>query len=124
MVSFRKDLPFLLLLLLLSGSLFTFKLGATGLLDPDEPFYSLTAKEMLQNHESMTPLLFGRPQFEKPILAYWVFYACFKLFGVNEFSARLGPCLAGILTVLVTYFWGKVLFGRRETAFISAAVLA
>ena len=124
MNSLKKEIGFLSLLLLLTGALFAFKLGATGLLDPDEPFYSLTAKEMLQSHETLTPLLFGKPQFEKPILSYWIFYACFKLFGVHEFSARLGPCLAGMLTVFLTYFWARVLFRRKESAFISAVILA
>jgi Dolichyl-phosphate-mannose-protein mannosyltransferase len=124
MSSLKKEIGLLSLLLLLTGALFAFKLGATGLLDPDEPFYSLTAKEMLQSHEMLTPILFGKPQFEKPILSYWIFYACFKIFGIHEFSARLGPCLAGILTVFLTYFWARILFRRREPSFISAAILA
>ncbi len=120
----RKDLGCLLALLLLSGVLFGFQLGKTGLLDPDEPFYSLTAKEMLASHDPMTPRMFGEPQFEKPIFFYWVLYASFKYLGISEFSARLGPCIAGILTVLVVFLWGRILFKRREPAFLSAAILA
>lgn len=122
--SIRKDLTYLLALLVLAGVLFGFRLGSFGLLDPDEPFYTLTAKEMLARHDPSTPVIFGQPQFEKPIFFYWVLYASFKLFGVTEFAARLGPCLAGILTVLITYLWGRILFKRREIAFISAAILA
>ena len=104
--------------------LFGFALGKIGLLDPDEPFYSLTAKEMLVRHDPSTPVLFGRPQFEKPILFYWVLYSSFRWLGVSEFSARLGPVLAGILTVLVTYLWALALFKRRRAAFLSAFFLA
>ncbi len=123
-VSLKKDLYFLSTLFVLCLILFGFRLGSFGLLDPDEPFYALTAKEMLLRHDGWTPVLFGQPQFEKPILFYWILYACFKFFGISEFSSRLGPCLAGILTVLITYLWGRVLFRRKEPAFISAVVLA
>ncbi len=120
----RRDLFFLSGLVLLTAVLFGFRLGSFGLLDPDEPFYSLTAREMLQRGDAFTPALFGQPQFEKPIFTYWVLYVSFKLFGVTEFAARLGPCLAGILTVCITYLWGRVLFKRPPIAFISAVILA
>ena len=122
--SIRKDIYCLLALLVLAGVIFGFRLGSFGLLDPDEPFYTLTAKEMLERRDPSTPVIFGQPQFEKPIFFYWMLYAFFKLFGMTNFAARLGPCLAGILTVLITYLWGRVLFKRREIAFLSAAVLA
>ena len=123
-LSFRKEIGIVLGLLLLTGVLYGFKLGAGGLLDPDEPFYSLTAKEMVQRHDPSTPYIFGSPQFEKPVFFYWIVYACYKIFGISEFSSRLGPCLAGILTVLITYLWGRVLFRRWQIAFISAVMLA
>ncbi len=119
----RKDMVCLGLLFLLASALLGFELGKMGFLDPDEPFYSLTAKEMLQSRDPWTPRMFGQPQFEKPILFYWVLYAAFKLLGISEFSARLGPCIAGILTVLVVYLWGRILFKRAEPAFLSAAIL-
>ncbi len=111
-------------LLALSAFLIFFQLGEAGLIDPDEPFYSLTAKEMLSQHELSTPLLFGKPQFEKPILFYWVIYGFFRSLGVSEFAARLGPGLAGISIVLITYFWAYVLFRRKQIASLSAVVLA
>ncbi len=123
-ISLRKDLGFFGALFVLSAFLYGTNLGSFGLLDPDEPFYSLTAKEMVERGDASTPVIFGSPQFEKPILFYWVMYACFKIFGISEWSARLGPCIAGILIVLITYLWGRVLFRRPVTAFISAAVLA
>lgn len=122
--SLREDIFNVAVLLVLCALLLGFQLGKTGLIDPDEPFYSLTAKEMLAQHEMATPLLFGKPQFEKPILFYWVLYGFFRWLGVSEFSARLGPCLAGAATVLITYFWAKLLFRRRRLALVSAVVLA
>ena len=123
-ISLRRDFYFLSLLFALCIVLFGFNLGGFGLLDPDEPFYTLTAKEMLESGDWSTPQIFGSPQFEKPIFFYWVLCASFKLFGVNPTAARLGPCLAGILTVLVTYLWARVLFRKPIIAFASAAILA
>ncbi len=120
----RKDavclgLLFVMVLLLLGSNL-----GKFGLLDPDEPFYCLTAKEMLANSDPWTPRIFGQPQFEKPIFFYWVLYACFHFFGITEFAARLGPCLAGMLVVFLVYLWGRILFKRPEPAFAAASILA
>lgn len=123
-ISLRKDLFILLGLAVFCSVLYGFRLGAFGLLDPDEPFYALTARNMLELGDPMTPVLFGEPQFEKPILFYWVLYGAFKIFGVNETAARLGPMLAGILTVLLTYIWGRLLFKRHEIAVVSVLVLA
>jgi len=47
----------------------------------------------------------------------------FRLFGVSEFSARLFPCVFGILTVPVTYRLGKTLSGWR-TGLAAAFFLA
>ncbi len=119
----RTDLVFLAVLAVSAALLYGFRLGAAGLIDPDEPFYSLTAKEMLMRHDASTPVLFGAPQFEKPIFFYWVLYACGRLFGMSEWAMRLGPCAAGVFTVLITYGWGRVVWKRPETAFVSAAIL-
>ncbi|MCX8488234.1 MAG: hypothetical protein ORN22_03900, partial [Opitutales bacterium] len=51
--------------------LFWWRLGSLGLIDPDEPFYALTSREMVQSGDWITPRVFGEPQFEKPILFYW-----------------------------------------------------
>lgn len=120
----RRDILFPFIIFLSCLALYGFKLGAFGFLDPDEPFYALTAREMLARHEWLTPFLFGKPQFEKPALFYWVVGFFFKLFGTTETAARLGPLVAGTGTVVVTYFWGRVLFKRSEIAFLSAVILA
>src|SRR3989338_4604771 len=89
--SIRKDIYCLFALLVLTGVIFGFRLGSFGLLDPDEPFYTLTAKEMLERRDPSTPVIFGQPQFEKPIFFYWVLYAFFKLLNfLGSLSSRRG----------------------------------
>lgn len=113
-----------LTLLLYAALMFGMNLGGYGLVDPDEPFYALTARQMLERGDAATPVLFGRPQFEKPVLVYWALVGSFRLLGVNEAAARLVGCLAAIGTTLLVYFWGVSLFRRRAAAFAAAVVFA
>ncbi len=72
-------------------------LGALGLVGPDEPRYMSIARAMLQSGDWITPRLYGQPWFEKPALYYWAAAAAFRVFGVNEFAARLPAALAALL---------------------------
>ena len=93
------------------------------LTDPDEVFYAETAREMLARGEFLTPFIFGEPQFEKPPLYYWLVIFSYKLFGVNEFAARLPSAIVGILGVLGVYFLAEIFF-KRKTAFLASIILA
>jgi 4-amino-4-deoxy-L-arabinose transferase-like glycosyltransferase len=72
-------------------------LRALGLVGPDEPRYMSIARAMLQSGDWVTPRLYGQPWFEKPVLYYWAAAAAFRLFGVDEFAARLPAALAALL---------------------------
>ena len=72
-------------------------LRALGLVGPDEPRYVSIARAMLQSGDWVTPRLYGQPWFEKPVLYYWAAAAAFRLFGVDEFAARLPAALAALL---------------------------
>jgi len=120
---FEKEISLLLILVLFSASLFLIGLGAMPLTDPDEVFYAETAREMLSRDEFLTPYIFGKPQFEKPPLYYWLVVLSFRAFGVNEFSARFPSCVIGILGVICVYLLGK-LFVNKRTGFFAGLVLA
>lgn len=62
---------------------------------------------MLQRGDLITPTLGDRPWFEKPALLYWLMIASYKLFGVNEWAARLPSAVAGILTVVPVFLIGR-----------------
>lgn len=74
---------------------------------PDEPRYAQIAREMLARRELITPTLAGHTWFEKPVLLYWMMEAAFALIGISEASARLGPALCGLLTVVAGYLVGR-----------------
>ena len=121
--AFEKPIIVILLLLVLSAYLFFFQLNKIALTDPDETFYAQTAKEMVQKGEWLTPILYGKPQFEKPILFYWLVEASYKVFGINEFAARFPSALFGFLGLVGIYLLGRLLFNNR-TGILSAVVLA
>lgn len=120
---YKKTLIALSVFILICSYLFFLQLGKLALTDPDETFYAETAREMLAKDEWVTPYLYGKPQFEKPILFYWLVEASFKAFGVNEFAARLPSAVLGTAGVIAIFFLGSILFTRRA-GFLSALILA
>lgn len=114
-----RDLLFLLLLFavpFLSG------LGRLPLTDPYEGRYAEISREMLERGDLITPHLNYVKYFENPPLFYWLNAASLKLFGMNEFAARLPSALCTLLVLPVTYTIARHLFDRR-TALLSAIFL-
>ncbi len=109
-----------ILLFVIIVAFYLYGLGQLPLLGPDEPRYAQIAREMYLSRDLITPTLGGHTWFEKPALLYWMIAASFKIFGVSEWSARLGPAICGLLTIGAVYlvareidvpgfgFWGVV----------------
>src|SRR4029079_9039086 len=102
---------FLLLAIL---AFYFFGLGALPLVGPDEPRYAQVAREMFLRNDYVTPTLGGHTWFEKPALLYWMMMLAFRSFGVSEWSARLGPAVCGVLTVLSVWWMARSLDQRRD----------
>ncbi|HEY3582245.1 MAG TPA: phospholipid carrier-dependent glycosyltransferase, partial [Pyrinomonadaceae bacterium] len=96
-----------LLLFLVIIAFYFYGLGALPLLGPDEPRYAQVAREMFLRGDLITPTLGGHTWFEKPALPYWLMIASYKLLGVNEWSARLGSAVCGLLTIAAVAFIGR-----------------
>ena len=113
------------LLSLLILSLILFFLGGwlIPITDPTESVYVLTAKEMLAADDWFSPRIYGNFWFDKPIMFYWELLIAYKLFGVNEFAARLFPAIFATLGVFLTYFFGAKLYNRK-VGFVAAVMLA
>ncbi len=98
------------LLLLLAAPLFLLGLNAP-LMEPQEPRHAEIAREMLVEGDWLTPHLDEQPYLDKPPLLYWLTAFSFHIFGVHDWAARLVPSLAGLLTVLATWLWGRATAG-------------
>ena len=86
---------------------YLYGLGKLPLLGPDEPRYAQVAREMFVTGDLITPTLGHHTWFEKPALLYWMIAGSFKVFGVNEWAARFGPALCGLLTIAAVWFVGR-----------------
>ncbi|MEO7538558.1 MAG: phospholipid carrier-dependent glycosyltransferase, partial [Pyrinomonadaceae bacterium] len=101
-------LPAFVWLILTAAVLFVYFLGLNiPFVGPDESRYAQVAREMLERGDWITPTLGGHTWFEKPALLYWFEIASYKLFGITEFAARLGPALCGIGTVVSVWLLGR-----------------
>src|SRR3954447_20071939 len=117
----RSDRRAFALLLGLAALLFLTQLRVP-LLEPQEPRHAEIAREMLTSDSYLVPLLDGQPYLDKPPLFYYLILLSYRIFGVHDWAARLVPGLAGTLTVLLTWFWGRAVVGRRA-AFWGALIL-
>jgi 4-amino-4-deoxy-L-arabinose transferase-like glycosyltransferase len=85
--------------------LFLYGLGQFGLIGADEPRYAQVAREMMERHDWITPVLGGQPWLEKPPLYYWQAMLFYAIFGVHDWAARLPSVLDATLLVLAMYFF-------------------
>jgi len=118
---FSRPWPALLLVLGMAAPLFLAVLDAP-LLEPQEPRYAEIPRQMLEQGRWLVPVLHGREYLDKPPLLYWSVMAGYCLFGVHDWAARLVPGLAGVLTVLVVYGWGRGA-GNARAGLLGALVL-
>lgn len=112
---------FALLLALVAALLFFSRLN-TPLLEPEEARYAEIPRQMLEEGRFVVPVLHGQAYLQKPPLLYWLVMGSYQIFGVHDWAARLVPCGAAFLVVLVTYGWGKRIVGARA-AFAGALML-
>src|SRR5512142_2266770 len=97
-------------LLVLAGFcafLFFFGLSSFGLVGADEPRYAQIAREMLQGHDWVVPVLCGKPWLEKPILYYWQAMLSYSVFGVSDWAARLPVAIDATALVFGAYFFAR-----------------
>lgn len=97
-----------LFVLFISAILCLYNLGSLPLFDQDEPRYASAARTMIETGDYIVPYFNGQPRYQKPVFIYWLMCISFKLFGVNEFAARLPSAIAVIILVAVTLSFARV----------------
>jgi 4-amino-4-deoxy-L-arabinose transferase-like glycosyltransferase len=113
----------LLFLFIIPLFLYIFLLPVMPLIEPDEARYSDVASLMNRTGDYITPHLNHVIYLEKPPLAYWATALFFKIFGENEFSARLFAALCAWGCILLVYRMGTF-FHDEKTGLYSAGVLS
>jgi 4-amino-4-deoxy-L-arabinose transferase-like glycosyltransferase len=108
-------------LVLAAGLLFYSRLDCP-LQEPEETLYAEIPRQMLAQDRLMVPVRHAQNYYDKPPLLYWLVMGTYQVCGIHDWAARLVPCTAAFLCVLVTYAWGKRLAGPRA-AFAGALML-
>ena len=101
--------------LLFAGSLL-FHLAGTWtlpLIDRDEPRFAEASREMLQRGDYVVPYFNNRYRFDKPPLTYWIQTTSYRVFGDNDFAARLPSAIAASLVAVLLLGWGGRIAGEQ-----------
>jgi len=78
-------------------------------LSGDSAKYALVAKTMLKTGNFWIPHLGDEPYFKKLPFFFWIIALSFKVFGLNEFAARLPSALFGVAdAALLTYIGHRI----------------
>lgn len=125
---FRRYIGWVFLLLVARGAILPY----LPLTDPTEGRYAVIAKEMVVSGDWVTPRLWiegqNVPFLGKPPLYFWCSAGCMKLFGINEFSARLPGVLSFAITLLIVWtvlrrYTSEEIAWRAVFLLLSSAVL-
>src|SRR5271154_4657515 len=112
-----------LVLLAVGAALALINLGRPSLWDIDEGNNAEAAREMYESGNWVVPTFNYQLRPDKPALLYWLQMAGYRVFGINEFSARLPSAFAAVVSVLATYCLGWALYGEIA-GFFAGLVLA
>ena len=88
------------------------RLGYTGLLDPDEAHYAELTREMLRAHSWFVPLLDGAPFIDKPVLFHWLQVVSIKVLGSPTRQSH-AQCAGRLALIGVTLWVATELFDRK-----------
>jgi 4-amino-4-deoxy-L-arabinose transferase-like glycosyltransferase len=93
------------------------------LLDDADSTHAEAAREMLVRGDYVTLHVNGIRYLEKAPLPYWLVAGSYRLFGINEFAARLPTALSVLLLAWLGFVWGRHAFGERTGAYAGLFVL-
>lgn len=88
-------------------------LGSVHLFDWDEINFAECAREMIVTGDYNTVQIDFVAFWEKPPLFIWMQVLCMKIFGINEFAARLPNAIAGAVTLATLFVLGSRISGKK-----------
>ena len=99
-------------------------LGSYKMLDPTDSFFVEAAREMHLSQHYITPLFNYADWLDKPALPFLLIVACYKIFGVSEWAARLPSALSAVFLVVATFRTTARFFSRRVAIFAALILSA
>jgi 4-amino-4-deoxy-L-arabinose transferase-like glycosyltransferase len=114
---------FLLALAVIWAIIYLTSAASPALLDDADTVHAEAAREMAASNNFVTLYANNIRYLEKAPLMYWLIALSYKVFGVNEFAARLPIALATLALIFVTFYVGKYLFDERA-GFYAGLIIA
>lgn len=102
--------------------LYMLLIGVRPLYSPDEARYVEIPREMIADHDFVTPRLNGARYFEKPVMGYWLIAGAVRVFGENAFAGRFMPALATGLAALIVMLLATKMTGKKDVGLYAAGV--
>ncbi len=99
-------------------------LGVPSLWDIDEGVNAEAAREMVESGNYVVPHFNFQLRDAKPALLYWCQAAAYRVFGVNEFAARLPSAIAATVAVLLVYELARMMFGAMTGLLAGVATIS
>src|SRR3989338_1028677 len=113
----------LIILLILFGLLFFFRLDYNTIASWDEGWYGSISREIVRSNNWLFLNWNGMPYYDHPPLGFWLMAISYKLFGISELTTRLPSALAGVLTIFFIYKLGELISKNKIVGFTSGLIL-
>lgn len=94
-----------------------------GLLPPDEARLQALVWEMWIQGDWWLPRLNGEYRFQQPPLSLWMVLAGWQLWGVNDWLPRLLPALYGLLAMVLTSIFARIIWPDQKQVIRYAPML-
>ena len=93
--------------------LYALNIGGNAIWTTHEAYYAEAVREMLETGTWPEFSFNYEPRFQKPPLTYWLMASSASILGVTELGLRLPIIICSLLTVLLVYLLGKLLYGEK-----------
>lgn len=107
---------YLLIFLLAACLLFAFN-SQLPITDPVECNYALTAKEMVESGDWLSPRIYDNYWFDKPIFFYWLTALSYKIFGFTDFASRFFPAIFGLMSIAFTDWFTRKIYSDKVAGY-------
>jgi len=114
----------LLLLLLLTASIYVGSAWNPSLQDDADAAHAAAAREIVERDDWVTLHINGVRYLEKAPLMYWAVALSYRIFGFTEFATRLPLAIGALLLVAAVYYFGRWMGGGRAGFYSGLAVCA